>query len=281
MAKRSIRFIKERIKSIKNIQKLTRAMMLIASCKLIKAERDLKKARPYALRAEEIINDIATRAEKKHPFLIERNPLKELIIIISSERGLCGSFNTNVLKEADNLLKQSRLEVSLLTIGKKASLYFRKTSKIIKEYPLPEKEPMKFAEELAEYIKESYILRNFDKISFLYNEFISIFYQKPKHLELLPFIPPLKKRSVTDYIYEPDYETCLNKIFSIYFRSQIKRIFLESLAAEYASRMLAMENATKNAENLIKELFLIYNQLRQATITKEITEITSTSEALQ
>lgn len=280
MAKVSIRFIKGKIRSVKNIQKLTRAMMLVASSKFIKAERNIKKIRPYAIGLQEIIQDIATR-EKDHPFLIKRKEAKELVIIISAERGLCGSFNTNVLKEGENFLKSSNLEVSLLTIGKKASLYFKKRAPIIRQYPMPEKEPMELSKELADYITGGYLKGEFDKVSLVYNEFISIFRQRPQILQLIPFISHKKGKFSSDYIYEPDKETCLNTIFPLFFRFQIFRVFLESLAGEYAARMLAMENATKNAEDIIKNLFLTYNQARQAGITKEITEITSASSALQ
>lgn len=280
MAKVSTRFIKTRIKSIKNIQNLTRAMMLVASSKLVKAEQNIKKARPYAAKLLEIIQDIATRAEKNHSFLIERKQEKELVIIISSEGGLCGSFNTNVLEKGDDYLKDRKDETFVLTIGKKASIYFGKKVEIIRQYHIVEKEVMKLSEELADYITSGYLSGRFDKVSLIYNEFISIFCQKPQIFQLLPFIAKKKEKFTFDYIYEPAKEACLDKIFSLFFRFQIFRIFLESLAAEYAARMLAMGNATKNAENLIKELFLTYNQARQAGITKEITEITSASEAL-
>lgn len=280
MAKVSTRFIKGRIKSVKNIQNLTRAMMLVASSKLVKAEHNIKNARPYAAKLLEIIQDIATRAEKDHPFLIERKQEKQLVIIISSERGLCGSFNTNVLKKGDDYLKDRKDEALVLTIGKKASVYFGKKIEIIRQYHIVEKEVMKLSEELADYITSGYLSGKFDKVSLIYNEFISVFRQKPQIFQLLPFIAKEKEKFTSDYIYEPAKEACLNKIFSLFFRFQIFRIFLESLAAEYAARMLAMGNATKNAENLIKELFLTYNQARQAGITKEITEITSASEAL-
>lgn len=279
MAKVSIRFIKGKIRSVKNIQKLTRAMMLVASSKLIKVEKNIKKIRPYAISLQEIINDIATR-EENHPFLIKKKQERELIIIISGERGLCGSFNTNVLKEGENLLKSSNLEVLLFTIGKKASLYFKKRAHIIRQYPMPEREPMKLAEELADYIKGGYLKGEFDKVSLVYNEFISIFRQRPQRFQLIPFVSHGREKFSSPYIYEPDRETCLNTIFSLFFKFQIFRAFLESQGGEYASRMIAMENATKNAGDLIKKLFLTYNQARQESITKEITEITSASSAL-
>ncbi len=288
MEKVSIKSIKGRIKSVKNIQKLTRAMMLVAAAKLSKAEANIKKARPYSQRLQEIINDIAGRAEKNHPFLATRKQEHELVVIISSERGLCGSFNTNILKEGDNYIKKSEVrslesgvgESLLLLVGKKASEHFRNETGIIGQYPMPEKEIERVSQDLADIITKGYLAGKFDKVSLVYNEFTSIFRQKPQIFQLIPFIPKEKQKFGSDYIYEPDSVTCLDTIFSLYFRFQIFRILLESLAAEYAARMLAMGNATKNAENLIKELLLTFNQVRQAGITKEITEIVSASEAL-
>jgi len=280
MAGVSTRFIKGRIKSIKNIQKITRAMMLVACAKLAKAEANIKKAGPYAMRLQEIIQDIATRAERNHPFLMERKQKRELVIVVSSERGLCGSFNTNVLKEADNFLKNRNLEVFLLTVGKKGFEHFKKRARIIRQYRMPEKGALEVAGEIGDYITNGYLSFEWDKVSLIYNEFTSMFRQKPRIFQLIPFIPKERQKWTYDYIYEPDANTCFSSIFPLYFKFQIFRVLLSSYAAECAARMLAMDNATRNAENLIKELFLTFNQARQAKITKEITEITSASEAL-
>ncbi|MEW6102974.1 MAG: ATP synthase F1 subunit gamma [bacterium] len=282
MASISTKFIKGRIKSIRNIQKITRAMMLVSCAKLSKVERIIKQIRPYSNRIFDIMEDIALKSEKKHPFLMEREIENELLIILTSKRGLCGSFNTNIIRAAEEYIKNASSNILLLIIGKRGEMFFKnKDYKIMEIESLLEKETELVSGRIAKRIMTGYLSFEFDKVTLIYNEFISVFRQVPKITSLIPIIPKEPQSLfVSDYIYEPDYGVCLDSIFSLYFRFQLLRIFFESLAAEHAARMIAMENATKNAENLIKELFLTFNQTRQAGITKEITEIVSAGEAI-
>ncbi|MEW6007441.1 MAG: ATP synthase F1 subunit gamma [bacterium] len=278
----AVRFIKQRIKSVRNIQKITRAMMLVSCAKLSKVEHIIKQIRPYSNKISEIMADVSLRAEKKHPFLMEREIKNELLIILTSKRGLCGSFNANIIRASEEYIKNASSNILLLIIGKRGEIFFKKKPyRIMEIESLLEKETELVSGRIAKRIMNSYLSFEFDKVTLIYNEFISVFRQKPKIISLIPIIPKEPQSLfVSDYIYEPDYGACLDSIFSLYFRFQLLRIFFESLAAEHSARMVAMENATRNAEGLIKGLFLTFNQARQAGITKEITEIVSAGEAL-
>ncbi|HAW50156.1 TPA: ATP synthase F1 subunit gamma [bacterium] len=282
MAKVSVRHIKARIKTIKNIQKMTRSMMLVAAAKFAKAQIKTEHARPYAHRLKEIMQDIALRASKNHPYLIEREVKNELAVIITSNRGLCGSFNTNLILCAEKYINEVSSNINLLLVGKRGIFHFRKKGfPIISEYIFPEKDIEGVSYEIANKAEKGFLSCEFDRVVLIYNEFVSVFRQKSTVYKLIPVTPKEpEKRFISDYIYEPDPITCLEAIFSLYFKYEIYEVFLESIASENAARMLAMDNATKNAEGLAKELFFTFNQARQAGVTKEITEIVTTGEVL-
>lgn len=282
MAGQSVRDIKTRVGSIKNIQDITKTMMLVAAAKLSKAESRITRLRPYAKRLNEMMGDIKLRAEISHPLLSERKVKKEFVLVITSERGLCGGFNSKIIRKAEGYFGKENIERKLVLIGKKGSIYFGKRDReIVKEYQIPDKVSFEFARTIGNEMVTGYIEERFDRFVAVYNEFKSVFRQEQVAEKLLPIIPkPLAAKFVHDYIYEPSAEDILDSLLPAHFNYQIYRILLESQAAEHAARMTAMEQATTNAKERIKELILTFNRARQASITSEIAEIVTTTMAL-
>ncbi|MBU1598545.1 ATP synthase F1 subunit gamma [bacterium] len=282
MAGQSVRDIKTRVGSIKNIQDITKTMMLVAAAKLSKAESRITRLRPYAKRLNEMMGDIKLRAEISHPLLSERKVKKEFVLVITSERGLCGGFNSKIIRKAEGYFGKENIERKLVLIGKKGSIYFGKMDReIVKEYQIPDKVSFEFARTIGNEMVTGYIEERFDRFVAVYNEFKSVFRQEQVAEKLLPIIPkPLAAKFVHDYIYEPSAEDILDSLLPAHFNYQIYRILLESQAAEHAARMTAMEQATTNAKERIKELILTFNRARQASITSEIAEIVTTTMAL-
>ncbi|MDI6752441.1 MAG: ATP synthase F1 subunit gamma [bacterium] len=284
MAGQSVRDIKTRVGSIKNIQDITKTMMLVAAAKLSKAESAITRLRPYARRLNEMITDIKLRAEISHPLLLERKVKKEFVLVVTSERGLCGGFNSKIIRKAEDYFEKENIERRLVLIGKKAISYFGKVDKdypIVKEHQVPDKVSFDFAKIIGEELVKDYINERFDRFVVVYNEFKSVFRQEQVTEQLLPIIPKKPASKFTaDYIYEPSATDILDSLLPAHFNYQIYRILLESAAAEHAARMTAMEQATTNAKERIKELILTFNRARQASITSEIAEIVTTTMAL-
>ena len=282
MAGQSVRDIKTRVGSIKNIQDITKTMMLVAAAKLSKAESAITRLRPYARRLDEMMADIKLRAEIRHPLLSERKVKKEFVLVVTSERGLCGGFNSKIIRKAEGYFGKENIERRLVLIGKKGSIYFGKRDyRIIKEYKIPDKVSFDFAKTIGDELTRGYIEERFDRFVAVYNEFKSVFRQEQVAEQLLPIVPKTPdSKFVHDYIYEPSAMSILDSILPAHFNYQIYRILLESAAAEHAARMTAMEQATTNAKERIKELLLTFNRARQASITSEIAEIVTTTMAL-
>lgn len=282
MAGQSVRDIKTRVGSIKNIQDITKTMMLVAAAKLSKAESAITRLRPYARRLNEMMADIKLRAEISHPLLSKRKEKKEFVLVVTSERGLCGGFNSKIIRKAEAYFSKENIERRLVLIGKKGSSYFGKRDyPIITEYQIPDKVSFEFAKTIGDELVKDYIEERFDRFVVVYNEFKSVFRQEQVTEQLLPIVPkePASK-FVHDYIYEPSAMDILDSLLPAHFNYQIYRILLESAAAEHAARMTAMEQATTNAKERIKELILTFNRARQASITSEIAEIVTTTMAL-
>lgn len=285
----TMRDIKRRVKSIKNIQQITRAMMLVAAAKMKKAEIAIISTRPYAYALGEVLASLSLRVEREEdcPLLLERKIKTSGVLIITSERGLCGGFNTNLTKNAFSYIEKERdkeIGVKLMIIGKKGYNFFKRFNySILFTHPAPDPVRYKFAEELAEGITDLYISREVDEIIVIYNEFKSVFRQQVVREKLLPITPmPLPpSKIVSEYIYEPSKEEILNTLLKKHIAVQLYRMLLESQVSEHASRMIAMESATNNAKKMIDDLWLSFNRERQAIITKEISEITRTAEALK
>jgi F-type H+-transporting ATPase subunit gamma len=278
--------VKRKLKSVRNIQQITRAMMLVSAAKMRKAEEAILSARPYAKTMEEMLSRIALRVEKDiHPLLTPREKVnQELVVLVTSQRGLCGGFNANITKNTLNFLTQSSISVVLMTIGQKGFQYFKNMQwKIISTWNMPDRINAELCEKIGKEIIDLYLSGEVDKVYVSYNEFKSVFQQYPIIKQLIPVKPAdvLTKKLISDYIYEPSPDILLERLLAQYITIQIQRIMLESSAAEHSARMVAMESATKNAEEMIDTLVLNYNRARQASITKEISEIVGTAEALK
>lgn len=290
--------LRERIKSVKSTQQLTRAMKMVAAAKLKRAQDAIVQLRPYALKLGEIMGNLAADAsdDLDSPFTKEQKPEKVLLVVVTSNRGLCGAFNTNVNKAAYEVARGTYGEqmaagnVTVLAIGKKSFEYFKKRG-----FPLVGENNDVFANlsfetvnALATVVMDGFLEGKWNRVELVFNEFRNVMSQVAKHEQFLPIqaTPPQASGTVgaaaskTDYIFEPNKADILKQLIPQSLRTRFYKAVLESNAGEHGARMVAMDNATTNAEELIKQLKLAYNQARQAAITKEILEIVAGAEAL-
>ena len=288
----TLRDIKQRIVGVKSTQQITKAMKMVATAKLRRAQTNVINARPYSDKIADLISRIPNEEDiSSNPFFSEREVKSCAIVIITADRGLCGSFNQNIIKEGERYieeeLKPDGIKYQLFTAGKKGSDYFSK-----RDYEILGADTGLFSSlEISSAIKindlliQKYLDGTFDKIVLIYNTFISIIQQKIEAKQFLPI--PIStgsdqgKSVSTNYIYEPDREYIFRNLIPKHLKAQVWRALLESYAAEQSARMTAMDNATTNAEDMIKSLNLTYNKERQAAITKEILEIVSGANALK
>lgn len=285
----NLRDIRDRIASVKNTQQITKAMKMVAAAKLRKAQQRMLQTRPYASKLFEVIGKLADGTETSSVFLNEKsNPETALLIVVGSDRGLCGGFNNNLFKateiyiESDLSSFQKSNSLSLITIGKKASEYFKKRNyKIEKAFPgFFDKLYYEKSTEIMRFAMESFKKGTFDAVYLSYNEFKTVISQERKIAQLIP-VPPIKAEgNASDYIFEPSSEEILGSLIPLHLNTQLWKALLESNASEQGARMAAMDNATENASEIIRQLKLKYNQARQAAITTEISEIVSGAEAL-
>jgi F-type H+-transporting ATPase subunit gamma len=274
--------LRRRIRSVKSTQQLTKAMKMVAAAKLRRAQERMMAARPYAAGLRQVLASISTRVDvSKHPLLAEREQEhKVLLVVVTADRGLCGAFNTNVTRGTLNAIAEKNWEeVHLLPIGSKANAFFKR-----RVYPLRQQGTQlqqalahDTVRELAKMLTEDFISGDFDAVYVMYNEFKSIIAQQVMLERLLPLQREWTENQEPEieYIYEPGPEQILGELLPKHIEFQLYRILLESAAAEQGARMTAMEAATKNAGELVDNLTLNYNRIRQAQITKEIIEIVS------
>jgi F-type H+-transporting ATPase subunit gamma len=285
----SLKDIRRRIGSVKNTQKITRAMKLVAAAKLRRAQDSIVRARPYAHKLHGVVRELALRSEPAaHPLLARRPDRNVLLIVLSSNRGLCGAFNTNVLRAAEAYRQQhrdahERLELSV--VGRKGKAYYAyrhiemaQTLDGVETATAPDR-----ARQLSEMILARYTEATLDRVLVVYNEFKSAMSQRVRVEQLLP-IEPLELRApdgeAIDFAYEPSKAAVLAQVLPMFVRIELQRTLLETTAAEFGARMTAMENATNNASEMVNNLTLEYNKARQASITKELLEIVAGAEAL-
>ncbi len=281
----NLREIKTRIESIKSTKQITNAMKMVAASKLRKAQDNIINARPYADHVNNMLRTLKNKnISTDHPLLAEATGKgKTACVVVTSDRGLCGSFNTHIIKKAIIHLEKN-LDADLICIGKKGYDYFKKHSTNVTENYINLFNEMDFSvsTEVAEKILSLFLDENYDKIDVIYNEFKSAIQQDIILKQLLPIVPiESDEISKLDYVYEPDEETIIYELGKKYIHVDIWRIMLESSAAEQGARMTAMDSATENAAELIDKLVLHYNRARQAAITTEIIEIASGAEAIQ
>jgi F-type H+-transporting ATPase subunit gamma len=278
----TMRDIKQRIKGIRNIQQIARAMKLISTAKLQKAEKAVKASRPYFYLLKDVASNLAMRCDREaHPLLAHRAVKKRDIVLITSNRGLCGAFNLNLIDYTLEFISKGDSSLRLYLIGKKGWIYFRKREFEIASFkPFPDPPTQGAADSFAKDILNSYANSQSDEVLIIYNEFTSIVKQTPTALRLFPIEGKRGEGYITDYIYEPKREDILERFLSHYAKLQLYHTLLESAASEHGARMLAMDNAMKSATEMIDELILSFNKARQQAITQELTEIVTSTEAM-
>lgn len=282
----NLRDVKQRIRSVKNTEQMTKAMKLVSASKLRKAQAAIQTARPYARKMRDVMNHLVARCNKDlHPLLDNRTGNRVLLVVITADRGLCGAFNSNIVKMTQELIKENTdREISLFIAGKKGLDFFQNRPYKIQDKYIGWTKDFEYlkAVEIGDMLAQLFIENKTDRIYMVYNEFKSIMQQEVIREQLLPIVSEeAGDDQLTDYIFEPDEETILEDLLKRYMTTQIYRAFLESSASEHGARMTAMDSASRNAKEMIGELTLFYNRTRQAHITKELIEIVNGAEALK
>jgi len=273
--------IRRRIRSVKSTQQITRAMKMVAAARLRGAQERIFNARPYANQMLTLLSSLAARTEQRtHPLLAERPVEKVLLVLITADRGLCGAFNTNLLRAAQNYLEENQQrQVSVIAVGRKGRDHYRKSPvKLAGEYVgVFSRLNFSHAQEVAKLIIDQYTQQDVDAVDFLYNEFKSILSQRVRVERYLPIKPlqPAQGEALIDYIYEQPPAEIFSALLPRYVEIEVYRALLESQAAELAAKMTAMDAATNNAAEMIDSLTLHMNRVRQAAITREIIEVVS------
>jgi len=283
----NLKDIRNRIKSVKSIQQVTSAMKMVAAAKMRRAQENMEKARPYSSRMAELLNTLIPEIDRSlMPELNVREIKKTLFVVVTADRGMAGAFNTNVLREAHRAIDEVGMENSdIICIGKKSFGYFKNRNyPIVVNYidfwnELKYKHAMEFGEEII----SRFVNGKVDQVRVIYNRFINVARQEIKNDIFLPMSNDLEAKE-SDYnperLFEPSKEEVVKTIIPRYLNTQMWQFLLESNASEQAARMLAMENATSNANDMIKDLKLQFNKARQTSITTEMLEIVSGAEAL-
>ncbi|HNY72382.1 MAG TPA: ATP synthase F1 subunit gamma [Syntrophales bacterium] len=286
----ALKDIKRQIAAVGKTKQITKAMNMVAASKFRTAQMRMENFRPYAGKFIEVLNSLALRVDaSSHPLLAVRPPKKLRVICMTSDRGLCGGFNSNLIKATERFAKEKEAEgkeVSLVPVGRKGRDYFRKKAKIMNErVDVFKKFDMSLAVEISNDIIPSFVKEEYDELYLIYNEYRNVSVQRPAVVRLFP-LPSIGQEEATDpekridYIYEPSDEVLLDRILPMYVRVLIYRALLETYAGENGARMAAMDNATRNCEELIGSLSLKYNKARQAAITAELMDIVGGTEAL-
>ena len=275
--------IRRRIKSVKSIEQITKAMKMVAAARLRKAQEKAAASRPYTEKIREVLASVAGGSpDTAHPLLEVREVKRVAYLILSADKGLAGAYSSNVIKEVlPNVVGKDN--VSLITVGRKARDYFKRRGfSIAEEYTgFSEKPTYQHAVTIARMLAAEFSAGNYDEIHLVYTKFYSALTQKPTSVQLLPMEDTTTATAHQEYIFEPSAEEVLKFLLPQYLESIIYGALLQSAASELGARMTAMGAATENAEELIAKLVLNYNKIRQATITREISEIVGGAEALK
>jgi len=285
------REIRTRIRTVKNIQKITQAMKLVAAARLNKAQQRVLAARPYAEMMQQVMQRLSSAVEDvEHPLLEVREERNSAVVIITSDRGLCGSYNTNVIRKAMEMLRErDPASVRLVLIGRKAISFFRRQPYPIEARLSINANDVSFAdvEPVVGAVRHLFEQREVDSVYVVYSRFVNPMNQVPTILPLLPLKPPEaasgsgEQAFAEDIIFEPSAEQLLARLLPRYVDTQVYRTLVEAVASEHGARMSNMSAATQNAGDMIDRLTLTLNRARQAAITKEIAEIVGGAEALK
>jgi F-type H+-transporting ATPase subunit gamma len=286
-----MREIRTRIRTVRNIEKITRAMKLVAAARLKKAQDRVQAARPYAERMQRMMAQLAAVAQEvSHPLLEVRPEQNIGVIVITSDRGLCGSYNSNLLRKSMELLRpRDPATVKLVLMGRKGQGFFRRQPYAVISAMSVTATDVAFSdvEPVVSVLREMFESRQVDAVYVVYSKFLSAMSQQPTILKLLPLARPtgddeeVEGVAPTDMIFEPEAETLLGRLLPRYVDTQVYRALTEAVASEHGARMTSMSAATSNAGEMIDTLTLSLNRARQAAITKEIAEIVGGAEALK
>src|SRR6266850_3521538 len=289
----STRDIRRRIKSIKNTAQITKAMQMVAASKMRRAQQAALAGRPYATLMNSVLAEVSFHAgDFTHPLMEKRQGTKRCIILVSTDKGLCGALNSNLMREAGKFDKALTLYV---TAGRKASQFIARTKRqLLAEFTYKDAPLFSEARAISKFARDLFIKGEVDRVDVLFTNYISTLNQRPEVFPLLP-IGQIKGvstgvhgegmdekllKGATEFLFEPNVEAVLGGLLPHYLNFQVYQILLEAKASEQSARMVAMKNATDNAKQIIKDLTLEYNKLRQANITKELLEITSAAMAM-
>jgi len=284
----SLKSIKKRIVSVKNTRQITKAMKMVSAAKLRRAQENVVAARPYAKKLGEVLDRLAkSQDETESPLLQKRISQKALLIVVTSDRGLCGGFNANICKAAERFIREKKgefAEISVLTIGRKGFEFLKNRQKIHKNYGnILSNLSYPTAALLAQEVIEGFIAEEYDEVFLLFNAFRSVMSQDITLQQLLPIVPEVTadEEYAPEYIYEPSKGELLAELLPKHIEVQMFKALLESVASEHGARMTAMDSASKNATEMIGKLTLQYNRARQAAITTELMEIISGAESIK
>jgi F-type H+-transporting ATPase subunit gamma len=288
------RDIRRRIKSVKNTSQITKAMQMVAAAKMRKAQNAAVAGRAYAEQLRKVFSSLAGKQEEgAHPLLEQREVKNELVVVISTDKGLCGALNTNLFREVAKFDPENTVFV---VVGKKAMQYLtRSNRKVLAEFMLKENFSFLEAKQVSKFCMEKYLAGDVDKVTVAFTDFVNTLTQTPRIRAVLPItsfevsdvlssadkqIAASVESGSAEYIFEPNAHAVLNAVLPHYIHFQLFQMVLDSRASEHSARMVAMKNATDNAKQLIKDLTLEYNKIRQASITTELLEISTAQAAL-
>jgi F-type H+-transporting ATPase subunit gamma len=292
----NLRAIRKRIGSVKSTQQITKAMKMVSAAKLRRAHEAITAARPYARKMREVVQALARRAgEEAHPLLTSREVKKLALLVVTSDRGLCGGFNASLLRAVHRYLRENEgkyEEIVLFVVGRKGRDFFRRRLIPMRQEHVGVLGSLSFAhaEKIARELVEGFLAEEFDEVVIAFNEFRSALSQPTRFERLFPVAleepsapaqPAKAAASEVDYLYEPSRNEILAALLPKYVETQVFRVLLESVAGEHGARMTAMDSATNNSSDMISRLTLQMNRARQATITKELMEIIGGAEALK
>lgn len=280
----SLKALRKRISTVRSTQKITKAMKMVAAARLRRAQDAAERARPYAGKLAETFAVVAAGIEAEaHPLLARREERRIDLVVLTSDRGLCGGYNANLLRFAENFVRQRSAQTAITVVGRKGLEYYRRRNATIVRHrvgvlstPVPE-----LTRDLAAAITERFVSGETDAVFLVYSRFRSAISQIPTVMPLLPVTLPETAGPPVDYIFEPDRAALLDLLLPRYVQAVITQGLLEAIASEHGARMTAMDNATTNASEMIGRLTLVMNRVRQAAITKELMEIVSGAEALK
>ncbi len=281
----NLRDIRRRIKSVKNTAQITRAMQLVAAAKMKKAQDQALAGREYSKQLSGVLQDISENfSDATHPLLEKRTGSRELVLVISTDKGLCGAINTHLAKV---IRKETSADAEFVTVGRKLRIMMEKLGRnVIADFSVKDPVPFSDARAIAGMLSRQFLDGSYDKVTVAYTRFVNTMSQVPEIVQLLPVQPPAATGAndtvaTNDFLFEPSPKDVLSAILPLYINFRVFQSLVESRASEHSARMVAMKSATDNAKKFIKELTLEYNKLRQGAITAELLEITTAMKAME